>query len=112
MLDAASGNYPPGSKEETAIQLSAIALLYIRHIKKLDDFFKYQQEFSEASPEVRVAQTFATREDADRWLASGNASDGDLVRIAGQGFQVLRLPTGVRFLRTPLPAELGPAGSK
>jgi hypothetical protein len=111
LLDAASGNYPAGSKEEAAVQLAAIALLYIRHTGKLDDFFQYHREFSDPSFKVRIAQTFATQEDADRWLASGKASDGELVKIAGQGFQVIRLPAGLRFLRTPLPDELGPPRS-
>jgi hypothetical protein len=112
ILDTASGLYPAGSQEEEAVQLAAIALLYIRHIKKLDDFFKYRHEFSEPSPSVRVAQVFETQEDADRWLKSGKASDGELVLIAGQGFQVILLPAGARFLRTPLPDELGPPGTK
>jgi hypothetical protein len=36
------------------------------------------------------------------------AKDGDLVRIAGQGFQVMpeRKGTGSRFVRMPLPEEL------
>ncbi|MFP2930097.1 hypothetical protein ACLESO_33850 [Pyxidicoccus sp. 3LG] len=111
-LDAASKNYPPGSKEESTVQLAAISLLYIRKIRKLDDFLKYYQEFSNPAFSVPIAKSFATQEEADRWLASGTASDGDLVSIAGQGFQVIQLPTGMKFLRTPLPEELGPPGSK
>lgn len=112
ILDAASGNYPRDSKEEAAIQLAAVALLYIRHIKKLDDFFEYHQEFLDPSFKVRISQTFTTQEEADTWLASGNASDGELVRIAGLGFQVIQLPAGLRFLRTPLPEELGSPNTK
>jgi hypothetical protein len=33
---------------------------------------------------------------------------GELVSIAGQGFQVIQLPKGLKFLQTPLPKELGP----
>jgi hypothetical protein len=112
ILDAASGNYPPGSKEEATVQLAAIALLYIRHIKKLEEFFQYHQEFSDPSFRVRVSQSFSTRAEADEWLASGKAADGEWVSIAGQGFQVIQLPAGLRFLRTPLPEELGPPGTK
>jgi len=111
ILDATSGNYPAGSKEEAAVQLAAVALLYIRRSGKLDDFFQYHREFSDPAFKVKISQTFATQEEADRWLASGRASDGELVKIAAQGFQVIRLPSGLRFLRTPLPEELGPAGS-
>ncbi len=110
LLDAASKNYPPGSREEETVQLAAISLLYIRRIKKLDDFFKYYHEFLDPTFSVHVKQAFATQEEADRWLASGAASAGDLVRIAGQGFQVIQLPAGMKFLRTPLPEELGPPG--
>lgn len=111
ILDAASKNYPAGSKEEAAVQLAAISLLYIRKIKKLDDFLKYYREFSDPSFSVPIVETFATQEDADGWLRSGSANGGDLVKIAGQGFQVVRLPRGLKFLRTPLPEEMGPPRS-
>ncbi len=111
-LDAVNKNYPAGSKEDEALRVAAIGLLYIRHVKKLDDYRKYYQEFSDPSFQVTVAHTFATRQEADEWLASGKASDGELVRIAGQGFQVIQLPKGLKFLRTPLPEELGPPDSK
>ncbi|MBE4749700.1 hypothetical protein G4177_16165 [Corallococcus sp. ZKHCc1 1396] len=112
ILDAASKNYPPGSKEEAAVQLAAVSLLYIRRIKKLEEFLAYHQEFSEPASVVSVAQDFTTQEEADGWLSSGKAVDGSLVRIAGQGFQVIQLPNGLKFLRTPLPEELGPPGAK
>ncbi|MCY1035018.1 hypothetical protein OV207_26460 [Corallococcus sp. BB11-1] len=112
ILDAASKSYPPGSKEEAAVQLAAVSLLYIRRIKKLEEFLAYHQEFSEPASVVSVAQDFTTQEEADGWLSSGKAVDGSLVRIAGQGFQVIQLPNGLKFLRTPLPEELGPPGAK
>lgn len=103
-LDAASKLYPEGSKEETTIQLAAISLLYVRRIRKLDDFLEYYQEFFDPSFKVQVSHAFATQKDADEWLSSGKATDGELVSIAGQGFQVIQLPRGLSFLRTPLPA--------
>jgi hypothetical protein len=52
---------------------------------------------------------FATQEQADVWLASERATVGELVSIDGKGFQVIQLPNkGLKFLRTPLPEELGP----
>jgi hypothetical protein len=108
VLDAASKNFPEGSQEEGSIQLAAISLLYIRRLKKLDDFLKYYREFFDPSFQVTVTRVFSTRQEADEWLARGNASDGELVKIAGQGFQVIQLPKGLSFLRTPLPEELGP----
>ncbi|MFY2556517.1 hypothetical protein ACN469_02640 [Corallococcus terminator] len=112
ILDEASGRYPTGSKEDEAIQLAAVALLYIQHTHKLDAFFQYHHEFSDPSPSVKVSRDFSTQAEADAWLAAGDSSHRELVRIAGQGFQVVLLPTGRRFLRTPLPEELGPPGTK
>ncbi|NRD43953.1 hypothetical protein [Corallococcus exiguus] len=112
ILDAASKSYPSGSKEESTIQLAAIALLYLRRTRNLDDFLKYYHEFSDPNFSVPIVKTFSTQEEADKWLVSGTASDGDLVRIKDQGFQVIQLPNGMKFLRTPLPEELGPPVSK
>lgn len=112
ILDEASGHYLSGSKEDEAIQLASIALLYIQHSRKLEAFFQYNQEFSAPSPHVKVSRDFPMQAEADAWLATGNAAHGELVRIAGQGFQAVLLPTGKRFLRTPLPEELGPPGTK
>jgi hypothetical protein len=111
-LDAVSKTHPAGSDEEAAVQLAAISLLYVRHIRKLDDFRKYYAEFFDPSFKVTVSQTFSTQKEADAWLASGKATDGALVRISGKGFQVLQLPKGWKFLRTPLPEELGPPDSE
>lgn len=107
-LDTASKAFQEGSKEEQTLQLAAVSLLYVLRVGKLKDFRKYCQDIQDPSYQVKVSHAFATREEADAWLASGKATDGELVSIAGQGFQVIQLPKGLRFLRTPLPAELGP----
>jgi hypothetical protein len=111
-LDSASKKYQEGSKEEGTIQLAAISLLYVLHSGKLREFRKYYQNFFDPSYQVKVSHAFATREEADEWLSSGEATDGELVSIAGQGFQVIQLPKGLKFLRTPLPEELGPPTSE
>jgi len=111
-LDAASKMYQAGSKEEATIQLAAISLLYVRRIRKLDEFLEYYREFFDPSFKVKVSHAFATHKEADEWLSSGKATDGELVSIAGQGFQVIQLPKGLSFLRTPLPEELGPPASE
>ncbi|PTL84124.1 hypothetical protein [Vitiosangium sp. GDMCC 1.1324] len=111
-LDSASKKYQEGSKEEQTIQLAAISLLYVLRIGKLKDFRKYYQDIHNPSYQVKVSHAFATQEEADKWLSSGKATDGELVSIAGQGFQVIQLPKGSRFLRTPLPEELKPPASK
>jgi len=106
-LDSASKKFQEGSKEEKTIQLAAISLLYVLHIGKMKDFQKYYQDIRDPSYQIKVSHSFSTQEEADGWLSSGNATDGERVRIAGQGFQVIELPKGPRFLRAPLPEELG-----
>ena len=101
--------YQEGSPEDEALRIAAVALFYVREIQKLDDYREFFRSFyTPAIDYIVVAQTFATREEADAWLTSGKASNGDLVRIAGQGFQVMpeRKGTGLRFVRMPLPEEL------
>ncbi len=101
--------YAEGSPEDKALRVSAVALLYVRETQKLDDYREFFRSFyTPAIDYIVVSQTFATRQEADTWLASGKASEGELVRIAGQGFQVMpeRKGTGLRFVRMPLPEEL------
>jgi hypothetical protein len=105
-IDSVSQTFPTGSKEEDTLQLAAIALLYVQRTGKLDDFRRYYREFFDPSFKVKVSHDFGTQEEADEWLASGKGSHGELVRIAGRGFQVAQLPKGPRFLRVPLPEEL------
>ena len=109
ILRTVNEKYRDGSPEDEAIRVAAVALVYAREIQKLDDYREFFRSFyTPAIDYVVVFQTFATREDADQWLASGAPRDGELVRIAGQGFQVIpqRSGQGFRFLRTPLPEEL------
>jgi hypothetical protein len=111
-LESVSQMHGADSKERAAVQLAAIALLYARHIRKLDDFRGYYREFFDPSFKVKVSHEFATREEADAWLASGKAADGERVRIAGKGFHVVQLPRGTRLIDAPLPEELGPPDSE
>jgi hypothetical protein len=106
-LESVSQEHPQDSKERGAIQLAAIALLYVRHLRKLDDFRKYYQDFFDPSYKVKVAHDFPTQTEADAWLTGELATDGERVRIAGQGFQVVQLPNGLSFIYAPLPEELG-----
>jgi hypothetical protein len=109
VLRTVNEKYPEGSPEDEALRVAAVALFYVREIKKLEDYREFFRSFyTPAIDYIVVAQTFATREEADAWLARGKASEGELVRIAGEGFQIIpeRKGTGWRFLRTPLPEEL------
>ncbi|MCY1081680.1 hypothetical protein [Archangium lansingense] len=109
-LGTVNEKYQEGSPEDEALRIAAVALLYVRDIQKLDEYREYFRKFYiPAIESVVVSQTFATREEADTWLASGKASEEELVRIAGQGFRVIttaRKGTGLMFLRTPLPEEM------
>ncbi len=109
ILRTVNERYQEGSPEDEAIRIAAVALFYVREIQKLDEYREFFRSFyTPAVDYVVVSQTFATREEADVWLANGKASDGDLVKIAGQGFQVMpeRKGPGLRFVRMPLPEEL------
>jgi hypothetical protein len=118
ILRTINEKYEEGSPEDEAIRIAAVALFYVRESQKLDDYREFFRSFyTPAIDYVVVAQTFVTREEAEVWLASGKAREGELVRIAGQGFQVMqeRKGPGLRFVRMPLPEELmknHPPGSK
>jgi hypothetical protein len=107
MVGTVSAKYPKGSPEDEALRIVSVALLYVSDIQKLDEYRDYFRRFFTYKP-IIVSQTFATREEADQWLASGQAKDGDLVKIAGRGFVVYDLPKGLRFVPMPLPEELNP----
>lgn len=109
LLGTVNERYQEGSPEDEALRIAAVALLYVRDIQQLDEYREYFRKFYiPAIESVVVSQSFATREEADAWLASGKASEEELVRIAGQGFRVIaaRKGNGLMFLRTPLPEEM------
>ncbi|MFY0577933.1 hypothetical protein ACN28S_29690 [Cystobacter fuscus] len=109
VLRTINEKYPEGSPEDEALRIAAVALFYVRESQKLDDYREFFRSFyTPAIDYIVVSQTFATREEADAWLGGGAASEGALVRIAGQGFQVMpeRRGPGLRFVRMPLPEEL------
>lgn len=109
ILRTVNEKYQEGSPEDEAIRVAAVALFYVREIQKLDDYREFFRKFyTPAIDYVVPSQTFATRVEADEWLASGKASEGDLVKIAGEGFRVIpqRDGKGLRFRPAPLPEEL------
>ncbi|HLL02175.1 MAG TPA: hypothetical protein VK539_16430 [Myxococcaceae bacterium] len=106
-LETVNAQYQEGSPEDEAVRVAAVALYYVCVTRQLDDYRKYFQKLSlPAASTVTAAYTFATREEAETWLTRGGARDGELVKIANQGFLVITLPQGLRFLRNPLPEEL------
>ncbi|HYO57481.1 hypothetical protein [Archangium sp.] len=106
LLASISEKRAEDAKEKDAIELAQIALLYTRHIRKTDDFIRYYKEFFDPLFKVKIAQDFATQEEADKWLVSGKANEADLVKIADKGFQVARLPGRLIFIDVPLMEEL------
>lgn len=103
--------YPEGSPEDEALRIVSVALLYLRDTQKLDEYREYFRRFFTYKP-VTIVRTFSTREEADAWLASGRAKDGDLVKVAGQAFIVIHALERLRLVPTRLPEELEPLGSK
>ncbi|KFA89472.1 hypothetical protein [Archangium violaceum] len=111
-LGTVSDKYPQGSAEDEALRIAAVALLYVQDIDKLEDYRKYFLDFITGKPLI-PDQAFATREEADEWLASGKVNGGELITIAGQGFSVGGMASkGWTLLRTRLPEETEPPGSK
>ncbi|MCY1040394.1 hypothetical protein OV208_03595 [Corallococcus sp. bb12-1] len=109
VLRGVNEKYKEGSPVDEALRVAATALIYIQERQQLDEYREFFRSFyTPAIDCVVVSQTFLTRADADAWLSGGHARDGELVRIAGQGFQVVLAGEGTKptFLRTPLPEEL------
>jgi|SRR6218665_445593 len=109
ILGTVNEKYQDGSPQDEALRVASVALLYVRDIQKLDEYREYFRKFYVPAIEsVIISQTFSTRDAADAWLSSGTATEGELVRIAGQGFRVIpeRKGKGLMFLRTPLPEEM------
>jgi hypothetical protein len=109
VVGTVGAKYPRGSPEEEALRIVSVALLYVRDHQKLDEYREYLQQFLTYKP-VTLSQTFATRAEADAWLASGTARDGDLVKIADRGFVVVDALKGLKFVPSRLPEELEPPG--
>ena len=105
ILNSIIEKHPEGSPERDAIELAQIALIYPRHIRKEDDFRRFYRDVFDPSFKLKVSHEFATREEADKWLASGKAEDAERVRIAGKGFMVVRLPGRFTFMSAPLEGE-------
>lgn len=95
-----------GTKERDAAELAQLALLYIQLNQKEEDFKKFRESCIDTNFTVEVAHEFATREEADQWLASGTAKDKEHVKIAGKGFLTVQLPGRMTFIDRPLPEEL------
>jgi hypothetical protein len=106
-LESVSGGFQNGSPEEVSLRAAAAALIYVRELGKLDEYREFFRQITTPAIEsVKASHAFATREEAEEWLKGAHAPDGELVSIANQGYQVVNLPQGARFLRNPLPQEL------
>lgn len=108
-LQSISDRQEKDSQEQAVVQFAAISVLYALHLGKLDDLYTYYQETLDPSFKLQLARTFTAQEEADAWLSSGQAHEGDRVLIEGKGQQVVRLKRGLRFIHAPLPEELEPS---
>jgi hypothetical protein len=109
ILRTVDEKYQEGSREDEAIRIAAVALFYVREMKKLDEYREFFRKFyTPAIDYIVPSRAFETREAADESLASGKLKEGELVKIAGEGFRVIprRDGQGLRFRPTPLPEEL------
>ncbi|WPB76289.1 hypothetical protein KYC5002_45800 [Archangium violaceum] len=110
-VEVLSRQHAEGTPEDAALRVCAAALLYVRDdLKKLEEFREFFRKITTPAREgIQIAHTFATRAEAEEWLASGAAKDGQLLRVAGQGFTVIdHGPKGLKLVRIPLPEELPP----
>jgi hypothetical protein len=107
VLSSVIEKYAEGSRERNATELAWIALLYVHRIGKGPDFNGFYRRWFDESPlKIEVSHEFATREEADKWLASGKAQHAEPVKIAGKGFLAVQLPGRMTFIDRPLPEEL------
>ncbi len=110
-VEAVSERHWEGTPEDEALRVCAAALLFVRDdLQRLEEFREFFRKITTPAREgIKVAHTFSSRAEADAWLASGSATDGQLVRVAGQGFTVIDHGSkGLKLVRVPLPEELPP----
>ncbi|NOJ97028.1 hypothetical protein D7W82_04690 [Corallococcus sp. CA049B] len=107
VLGAESQKHARGTREWNALETAAFCLIYVQHLGKLKDFAQYFQERLDPNFKIKIERDFATRDEAESWIKSGDAEDGMQIRIDGKGFLVVRLPGRLTLLNNPLPEELG-----
>ena len=110
-VEAVNKHHSAGTPEDEALRVCAAALLFVRDdLQKLEEFREFFRKITTPAIQgIKVAHTFSSREEADAWLAGGTAMDGQLVRVAGQGFTVIDHGSkGLKLVRIPLPEELPP----
>lgn len=112
ILGTVNDTYQEGSSEDEALRIAAVALTFVQHNNQLGEFREFFQKFYSPDYALRPSHAFPSQKEADEWLHQGTARDGELVSIAGQGFQVVLRPTRSFFLRTPLLEELRQAKEK
>lgn len=106
VLNSVIESYAEGSKEREATELAQLALLFIREGEKVEEFARFRKFCVDTTFTVEVSHEFATREEADAWLASGKAVHMERIKIAGKGFMVVQLPGRQTLIERPLPEEL------
>jgi hypothetical protein len=107
VLGAAMRRHPEGSREWKAFEAAAFCLLYVQHDGRLDAFAHFYAERLDPQFKIKIERDFATRDEAEAWLKSGEAVHRMQVRIGGKGFLVVQLPGRFALMNNPLPEELG-----
>nr|WP_242589021.1 hypothetical protein [Corallococcus macrosporus] len=96
-----------GSREWKAFETAVFCLLYVQQTDKLEDFEHYYRERLDPNFKIKVERDFATRDEAEAWLKTGEALHRMQIRIDGKGFLVVQLPGRLTLMNNPLPEELG-----
>src|SRR5690349_11994036 len=109
-LEAARKQFPEDSAEAKAIGFAYGLVIFINNKRTvLREFLEWQAmaHLPASKLPFKAHATFATREEADAWRASGKARDGDRVIIGDQGYEVVDVPPyGLKFAAWPLPEQL------
>ncbi|MGE6756641.1 hypothetical protein ACQKGO_01410 [Corallococcus interemptor] len=106
VLGAAMEQTPKDSREWKAFETAAFCLLYVQEHDELEDFAHYYRERLDPSFKIRVERDFATRDEAEAWLKTGEAIHRMQIRIDGKGFLVVQFPGRLTLMNNPLPEEL------
>ncbi|NNC14501.1 hypothetical protein HJC22_01985 [Corallococcus exiguus] len=107
VLGAESRKHARGTRESNAFEIAAFCLLYVQEHDKLEDFAHYFRERLDPNFKIKVERDFATRDEAEAWLKSGQGVHRMQIRIDGKGFLVVQLPGRLTLMNNPLPEELG-----
>ncbi|RUO93332.1 hypothetical protein D7Y11_10300 [Corallococcus sp. AB018] len=71
----------------------------------MEDFAHYYRERLDPGFKIKVERDFATRDEAEAWLKSGEAVHCMQIRIDSKGLLVVQLPGRLTLMNNPLPED-------